>query len=344
VTVNGRPDPPNERPRRDGVTPDLQARDERRDCPDAEQLAEYADGVLDAPAREAIEAHLVTCADCRSVLAETMAFLGEEAAADAVSKPLTLVTPAQAADVDAAPKSAAARVVPFRTRSWVTGVGATLAAAAALVLIVRIAAPGWLPPGFGGEPPLQHLVAALANETSRPVEGRLMGGFSYASPPSPLRGGTDRFGRRPSPDVQLAAAEIAKFAEGNTSVRARSALAVALIVSGDLDEAITTLEQVAKDATDSPEEAAVQTNLSAAYLARARWWNHPEDWPKALAAANRAVTLDPNALEPYFNRALAYEGLEQADLAAKAWTEYTTRDRNSDWTREADARKKALNR
>ena len=62
-----------------------------------------------------------------------------------------------------------------------------------------------------------------------------------------------------------------------------------------------------------PDDAAVQTNLSAAYLARARWWNHPEDWPKALAAAERAIALEPNAPEPYFNRALALEGLEQND-------------------------------
>jgi hypothetical protein len=350
----------NERPDRDGVPPGVEAREAPRDCPDAERLAEYADGLLDEAGRDAIEAHLVTCPDCRAVLVETMAFLDAEAAAAGAAPsavtPEAAPTPAvtvrgtdemsapastQAADGEATPTSAPARVIPFRTRSWVTGVGATLAAAAALVLIVRIAAPAWLPAWLGGRPPLEELVMALANQPTRPVEGRLMGGFAYAPPPSPMRGGTDRFGRRLSTDVEVAAARIAQQAEGNTSPRARAALGVALIVMGEVDEAITTLEQAAKDA---PDDAAVQSNLSAAYLARARWWNHPEDWPKALAAAERAVALDPNAPEPYFNRALAFEGLEQNDRAQQAWSDYAARDRASGWTREAEERKKALGR
>jgi hypothetical protein len=354
----------NESPDRDGMTPPGGGQGVPAGCPDAERLAEYADGLLDVAARAAIEAHLVTCADCRFAIVETMAFLGAEAARASGAElpalaappivatspaPLTLSTPAApaAGEPDASPSStstdAPGRVIPFRTRSWVTGVGATLAAAAALVLIVRIAAPAWMPSWMGGGPSLEGLVAALEHQRVRPVEGRLMGGggFPYKPPPSPTRGGADRLGRGWSPDVSIATANIERLAEGNASARARAALGVALIVDGELDAAVAALEQAARDL---PDDAAVHANLSAAYLARARWWNHPEDWPKALAAANRAVTLDPNTVEPYFNRALAYEGLEQSDLAAKAWTEYTTRDRNSAWTREADARKKALNR
>ena len=109
-------------------------------------------------------------------------------------------------------------------------------------------------------------------------------------------------------------AEIAKFAEGNTSARARAALGVALIVAGELDEAITMLEAVAKDA---PDDAAVQTNLSAAYLARARWFSRR----RRLAEGARLPPIapwrsTPNAPEPYFNRALAYEGLDQTARAA----------------------------
>jgi hypothetical protein len=348
--------------------PDVDVRQAPGGCPDAELLAEYADGLLDSAARATIEAHLVTCADCRSVLVETMAFLGAEAAplsdpalmADAGLAPQSMTSavtetaatstptppPAQAADTVADTSStsspstgAPARVIPFRTRSWVTGVGGALAAAAALVLIVRIAAPAWLPSWLNGRPPLEELVLALDTQRVRPVEGRLMGGFAYKPAPSPTRGGTDKLGRAWSPTVSVAAANIERFAEGNTSAGARAALGVALIVNGDLDAAIAALEQAAKD---SPEDAAVHTNLSAAYLARARWWNHPEDWPKALDAADRAITLDSNAPEPYFNRALALEGLEQTDRAAQAWTDYASRERDADWTREAAERKKAL--
>jgi anti-sigma factor RsiW len=354
---------------------DVDVREAPGGCPDAEQLAEYADGLLDAAARARIEAHLVTCPDCRAVLVETMAFLGAEAAplsdpaaaarpADAAPSVGTArpaqnaigaapeptggpVTPTpRAADVDASatpsPSTGApARVVPFRTRSWVTGVGGVLAAAAALVLIVRITAPASLPSWLGGRPPFEELVLALDTQRVRPVEGRLMGGFAYKPAPSPTRGGggADKLGRAWSPTVNVATANIEKFAEGNTSAGARAALGVALIVDGELDAAIAVLEQAAKD---SPEEPAIHTNLSAAYLARARWWNHPEDWPKALDAADRAIALDANAPEPYFNRALALEGLEQTERAAQAWADYAARDRHSDWTREAEERRKAL--
>jgi hypothetical protein len=355
----------NERPDRDGITPGDGAPGVPNGCPDDERLAEYADGVLDAEAREAIEAHLETCADCRSVLVETMAFLGAEDAAASAAAPApaggtaavtTSVMPAalpQAARTTPGPgpgiqsagdlpsTGAQPRVVPFRSRRWVTGVGGVLAAAAALVLIVRIAAPGWLTwlPGAAGRPPIDRLVVALATQSTRPVEGRLMGGFTYARPPSPTRGGTDRFGRVLSPDVRHASAEIQRFAEENPSANARAALGVALIVDGDLDEAITTLEQAAND---RPDDAAILTNLSAAYLARARWFNHPEDWPKAQAASERAIKLDPNAPEPYFNRALALEGLDQREAAAQAWVDYAVRDRDSAWTGEAEERRKAL--
>jgi hypothetical protein len=43
--------------------------------PDAERLAEYADGLLAAGARDAIERHLAACDDCRSVVTDTIVFL-----------------------------------------------------------------------------------------------------------------------------------------------------------------------------------------------------------------------------------------------------------------------------
>jgi hypothetical protein len=341
--------------------PDVDVRQAPRNCPDAEQLAEYADGVLDAAGRATIEAHLVTCPDCRAVLVETMAFLGAEAAplsdpalaadapSSAASTAQVMPSAATEAQIDdsstpSTSTSAPARVIPFRTRSWVTGLGGVLAAAAALVLIVRITEPIWLPSWLTGGPPVEELVVALDNQRVRPVEGRLMtwSGFAYKPPPSPMRGGNDRLGRGWSPQVGIATANIEKFAEGSTSVNARMALGVALVVDGDLDRAITELEAAAKELGVMQPNPMVHTNLSAAYLARARWWNHPEDWSKALAAADQAISIEPDVPEPYFNRALALEGLEQTDRAAQAWNDYASRERDSDWKREAEERRKAL--
>ena len=47
-------------------------------CPDSEQLAVYADGAMGAAECGAIERHLADCADCRTVLAETTAFVRAE--------------------------------------------------------------------------------------------------------------------------------------------------------------------------------------------------------------------------------------------------------------------------
>jgi hypothetical protein len=227
----------------------------------------------------------------------------------------------------------------------VRGLAASGGAAAALVLIVvRTAQPIFLPSWLTGGPPIEALVAALDDQRVRPVEGRLMtwGGFAYKPAPSPTRGGgNDKLGRGWSLDVGIATANIEKFAEGSSSAHARAALGVALIVDGDLDRAIAELEAAAKEQGIHPDPS-VNTNLSAAYLARARWFNHPEDWQKALAAADRAIAVEASVTEPWFNRALALEGLGQTERAAQAWADYVARDRDSGWTREAEERKKAL--
>lgn len=352
MALNGRVD-------RDGTAPSGGAQGVPQECPDAERLAEYAEGLLDPAARAAIEAHLVTCADCRFAVVETMAFLAAEAAeasgevapgtvsrtapgvALEVAHEDTAPKPGAEGDVSSSSTSAPARVVPFRRRVWVTGVGAGLAAAAALVLIVRLAEIPWLPAWLGGQP-FGELVAALDSQRVRPVEGRLMlasAELAYKPAPSPTRGSSDRLGRGWSPEVDIATANIGRFAEGATSARKRAALGIALIVEGDLDRAILELEAAAQElSTDQP----TISNLSAAYLARARWFDRREDWQKALDAADRAIALDPAAIEPHFNRALAVEGLGQTDAAAKAWTDYTARDRDSGWGREADERRRTL--
>ena len=156
----------------------------------------------DAAAREAIEAHLVTCADCRFAVVETMASRrpGAEPTGDtAPPAPTWGLDAAPAADAAPAPEvrgrrragcglqfhvtGTPARVLAFPTRCLGEEVGATLAAAAALFLIVRIAAGLDAMAGRGG-PPLEGL-AALDNRRERPLEGRLigLGGFPYAEAP-----------------------------------------------------------------------------------------------------------------------------------------------------------------
>jgi tetratricopeptide (TPR) repeat protein len=271
------------------------ALDERH--PDAERLAEYADDVLDADARAEVERHLADCAECRAVVMETLAFLH---------------SPANTTNVPAS------RVVPFRARRRVTAVAVGLAAAAALVLAIRVARPEWVGGLFGSRgdrPELQELIAAVANEPTRLVEGRLSGGFKYGPPPSPTRGPGDR---EVSPDVRIAAAQIEKQAGARDTPASIAAVGVASLILGDRERAIGLLEDAIGRAPDSP---TYLVDLAAAYAARAAASGAADDWVKALSAADRARRIDPARPEACFNRALALEGLHLTEQALQGWAE-----------------------
>jgi hypothetical protein len=281
--------------------------------PSAERLAEYADGVLDEAARQEIERHLVDCPDCRAVLSETMAFAHAEGDAAAGG-----VTPA--------------RVVPFRTRRWVVGAASGLAAAAALVLVIRIARPavfdGWFGPR-SDRPELQELVAALANEPTRPVEGRLTGGFKYTPPPSPTRGPGDR---EVSPDVRIAAATIEKRAGERPSAEDEAALGIAFLALGNTDRAVALLEAATRR---QPSRADFLSDLAAAYLARGSVRNDSADFRRSLDAANASLRINPGLGEAVFNRALALDALGRVAEARGDWLRYVDRESDPDWKNEA---------
>jgi anti-sigma factor RsiW len=58
---------------------------ERSGCPDHDELASYLDGRLATEGRDAVEAHLLECAECRAVVVE--------AAAIAAAHPTTMDPP-----------------------------------------------------------------------------------------------------------------------------------------------------------------------------------------------------------------------------------------------------------
>jgi tetratricopeptide (TPR) repeat protein len=224
--------------------------------------------------------------------------------------------------------------VPARPQRWWIGVAAGLAVAATLVLAVRVARPGWPFGSAGGRPELQDLIAAVASQPTRPVEGRLTGGFKYAPPPSPTRGPRDR---DLPPDVRIAAARLEQAAAGDsTSASAQAAVGVAFLAVGDLDQAIDGLERAV---SQQPSDARYQSDLAAAYLARAKRQGNLADWQRAAAAAARAIDLDPSLIEAWFNRALAIEGFSTSPAdVGQAWRDYLTRDPSSAWARERQQR------
>lgn len=280
-----------------------------------EAMAAFVDGDASAYERARVEAHLVGCDDCYAVFIETVRALAEMPIVSVMSPGL--------------------RAVPFVRRHGVVAAVGALAAAAALLVVARVQ-PTMVPPSIQrwvgrGAPSsdLQELVAAVGE--NRPIEGRLTGGFRYGPLRSPTRGGEKDEDWR----VLAVAAKIREQAERDETPANAHALGVAQIVLGKLDDAVPNLEEAA---ADEPGNARFQSDLAAAYLARAKNFDCPDDYPKALAVAERAVRADPQLLEARFNRALALDALHLGDQAREAWEEYLKADPSGPWAEEARKR------
>ena len=117
-------------------------------------------------------------------------------------------------------------------------------------------------------------------------------------------------------------------------------LGLAHLVLGNYDDAVQALEDAIAEA---PQNGRYQSDLAAAYLARAKGLDRPDDLPKALAAAERALGRE-DRLEARFNRALALQSLYLEDQARQAWDEYLSRDSASDWAEDARRHLAALQR
>jgi CHAT domain-containing protein len=177
------------------------------------------------------------------------------------------------------------------------------------------------------------LAAALG--TTRPIEGRLTGGFSYGEVRTPDRSVA------PTDNLALiaAAGEIQKRADANPSAANLHAWGVAQLLVGRHDASVETLESVWTLQRHDPRVAA---DLGTARLARAAALDAAEDLPRALEATEQALTLDPNLAEAWFTKAIVLERLQMRQQARAAWTAYLQLDSDSAWSAEARRRLAAL--
>jgi tetratricopeptide (TPR) repeat protein len=278
-------------------------------CPDLETLAAYLDGQLSERERTVIAGHLAECETCYFVFTEA-------AQTRALKAPATnnaTAEPVSAWKWLATPKIA-----------WSSAVG--LAAAACLLLA---AGTGIIPWRNSDSAELRALVTAVGTE--RTIEPRLTGGFGYG----PVRGivrGSDPLTPMISPDVRIAAAELEKASASTRSAAALRERGVAALVVGEIDRGVATLEEAANV---RPSDARVQSDLAAAYLARAARSAQPDDVTKALAAANRAINANRTLPEALFNRAAALERLGMIAEARDAWRAFLVIDDQSGWADEA---------
>jgi len=285
-------------------------------CPDSEALAAWLDQGISAAERQRIDTHLATCEHCRSLVAraaETVRAV-HHAPAGHGSEQLT-----------SGPSERGSSV-----RTKVLWGASVLAVAAMLAIAIQVFPKQWLP--WRSETAVSKLTElAAAVGTDRTVEGRLTGPFAYGPLRAPSRSeGTSETTARWT--LFGAAAKVRQAAESDPTATNLHALGVAHLVLGDHELAVRALEDAA---AQDPKDARYQSDLSAAYLARARHLERLEDLPRALGAAERALKLDASLLEGHFNRALALEALFLNADARRAWEEYLARDSRSGWADEA---------
>ena len=276
---------------------------------DVEVMAAYVDGAASTAERETIHRHIADCARCREALSDLALSVAEKRGA---------------------PSAAVGE--PFRQRRWIIGAASGLAAAAALVLAVL----GWqlLRGSNPSTPDLRPLIVAVAALPTRPVEGRLSANFPYAAPPPVTRGAA---ALETPPDLRIAAGDLEAAAGPNAEPPALWAAAIARLTTAEASGAVILLEEATRRA---PTNAAMLSDLAAAYLARARAGGSPADLNEALRAADRALQATPGHPAALFNRALALDGLQREDARA-AWQAFLNAEPGSEWSGEARRRVEA---
>jgi CHAT domain-containing protein len=174
--------------------------------------------------------------------------------------------------------------------------------------------------------PFDQLVASVGS--SLPFEARLSGGFAPADSPVVRRSGEPPTSSL-SPDVRIAIAQLEKTASADVSPTALAEAGVGYLVSGNVDRAITTLEE----AVTLGKRAKPWSDLSAAYLVKAQRApaRRVEYLARALEAASQSLKAG-GTNEARFNRALAIEGLLPS-AAAAGWADYLATEQDPRWIR-----------
>lgn len=162
-------------------------------------------------------------------------------------------------------------------------------------------------------------LVALVGE-SRPTEGRLSGGFEHG-PWRANRGATNVDAGRKSPELLITTGTLALAAIRTPTAEHLHRYGVASLVLGELDSAVRALEDAS---VLDPRQAAIQNDLSVAYLARVDPKGRFDDLIKALNAAGRARRLSPRQPEAAYNLALVLERLHLEARAGDTWQGYLT--------------------
>jgi CHAT domain-containing protein len=166
---------------------------------------------------------------------------------------------------------------------------------------------------------------------NRRLEPRLTGGFKWAPlsvPPVGATGVANLEWRKADLQFLSYGAVLDGRVTANPDDRpARAELGVVRLLLSDVSGAVQMLEEATEGDT-AP--AAWLSDLSAAYLVRAKSNADASEYVRALDVAGQALRRNPALTEARFNVALALEGLGAASLASSAWEDYLRYDRPDD--------------
>jgi CHAT domain-containing protein/cytochrome c-type biogenesis protein CcmH/NrfG len=181
-----------------------------------------------------------------------------------------------------------------------------------------------------------------AYRDERPVDVRLSG-LNYAKLPN-QRGGNVKVD-----DLQrdLAASSLLRaVADNPNDAAARHALGQYYVTQSDFEKAIRELTAALEL---DPRNAKIHSDLGAALLEQgiiqgsgSEQGQKFKSFGTSLQHLNKAIELDPNLLDAYFNRALLHQHMGQTEQAKKAWQEYLQKDPSSPWATEAQNNLKQL--
>jgi CHAT domain-containing protein len=177
--------------------------------------------------------------------------------------------------------------------------------------------------------PLERLANAAEKDSSRAVEGRISG-FDFR--PMASRGGATA---RPAfSHARVEALRIVKLLRNGVDAEVMHALGVAHLL---LDEP-RVAEELLERAVSGGAGARAWSDLAAARIALGRAENDAHAFAEALAAADRALALDPISNEALFNRAVALGALELRDGLVQAVRRYRLTNTASGWSNDLSQR------
>lgn len=275
-------------------------------CPGPRVLGGYIDGTLAESCLGDIAHHVTRCTSCRTVV-ENICELEQPTWYSAVF----VRNPAVAI-------------------SWSATVIIALAVGALVVHQRR--------PASSPTDAIAHLVAASPS-SERLIEPRLSGGFPWAPYPGKERS-SDSTNSRAELRAGAAAGVVLHQLGNDHSAQALHAAGLAYLVGQRPEEGVRVLVEASRAAQG---DARIWSDLSAAFCANAGDGDIAA-LRRARDAADRAIHLDPQLAEAYFNRAVTLERLGAFQPAEAAWSEYLTQFPRGPWSAEARERLGRLRR